>query len=248
MVFEARDTMIERHVALKILPRELVEEETVRRRFVDEARSAGKLNHPHTVVLYEIGEHEGIHYIVMELVAGGSAADFLEEHTAYSLQEATRIVREAAEGLAAAHAAGIVHRDVKPANLLIAGNGSVKVSDFGLAKQLSDTTLDITREGQLIGTPSFMSPEQCEAAKVDFHTDIYSLAAATFDGPQISHHRRHRRITILRPLGHCPLNHLGTRLRDLRIEIPHIGQGSMAVRVHHRDDTLLILKRPRAGK
>ena len=76
MVFEARDTMIERHVALKILPRELVEEETVRRRFVDEARSAGKLNHPHTVVLYEIGEHEGIHYIVMELVAGGSGGRF----------------------------------------------------------------------------------------------------------------------------------------------------------------------------
>ena len=180
MVFDAHDTKIERHVALKILPRELVEDEVARRRFLDEARAAGKLSHPHTVVLYEIGEQEGIHYIVMELVAGGSAADFLEQQTAYSPQQATRIVREAAAGLAAAHAAGIVHRDVKPANLLLTGNGSVKVSDFGLAKQLSDTTLGMTREGQLIGTPSFMSPEQCEAATVDFRTDIYSLGASYY--------------------------------------------------------------------
>ena len=180
MVFDAHDTKIERHVALKILPRELVEDEVARRRFLDEARAAGKLSHPHTVVLHEIGEQEGIHYIVMELVAGGSAADFLEQQTAYSPQQATRIVREAAAGLAAAHAAGIVHRDVKPANLLLAENGSVKVSDFGLAKQLSDTTLGMTREGQLIGTPSFMSPEQCEAATVDFRTDIYSLGASYY--------------------------------------------------------------------
>ncbi len=180
IVFEAIDTTIERPVALKILPPQFVTDETARRRFIDEAKSAGKLSHPHTVVLYEIGQFQEIQYIAMELVAGGSTNDGLQRGEIYAPLEATRMAREAAAGLAAAHAAGIIHRDVKPANLLLTTERSIKVSDFGLAKHDMGVSSGLTHEGQLLGTPSFMSPEQCESHPVDARTDIYSLGATYY--------------------------------------------------------------------
>ena len=180
MVFEAIDTTIERHVALKILPTELVEEQIARQRFLEEARAAGKLSHPHVVVLHEIGSDADVHFIVMELVQGGTSEDYCREDAMTSVAHATKIVRQAAAGLIAAHDAGIVHRDIKPANLLLDEQGNVKVTDFGLAKQVADPALGMTREGQIIGTPSYISPEQCESRPVDARTDIYSLGATYY--------------------------------------------------------------------
>ena len=180
MVFEALDTAIERHVALKILPTELVEEQIARQRFLEEARAVGKLNHPHVVVLHEIGSDADVHYIVMELVRGGTSEEFCQKETMASILQATKIARQAASGLVAAHNAGIVHRDVKPANLLLDEAGNVKVTDFGLAKKVADPALGMTREGQIIGTPSYISPEQCESRPVDSRTDVYSLGATYY--------------------------------------------------------------------
>ncbi len=180
MVFEALDTAIERHVALKILPAKLVEEQVARQRFLEEARAVGKLNHPHVVVLHEIGSDADVHYIVMELVRGGTSEEFCQKETMASILPATKIARQAASGLVAAHNAGIVHRDVKPANLLLDEASNVKVTDFGLAKKVADPALGMTREGQIIGTPSYISPEQCESRPVDSRTDVYSLGATYY--------------------------------------------------------------------
>ncbi|MEE2781663.1 MAG: serine/threonine-protein kinase, partial [Planctomycetota bacterium] len=180
MVFEALDTTIQRNVALKILPNAVVETQLAQQRFLEEARAVGKLNHPHVVVLHEIGTDGDVHYIVMELVCNGTADDFRDEGEAMSVAMATHIARQAAMGLGAAHSAGIVHRDIKPANLLLGEGDQVKVTDFGLAKQVTNTELGITREGQIIGTPSYISPEQCESRPADFRSDVYSLGATYY--------------------------------------------------------------------
>ena len=180
MVFEALDTTIQRHVALKLLPNAVVETQLAQQRFLEEARAVGKLNHPHVVVLHEIGTDGDVHYIVMELVRNGTADDFRDGGEAMSAVMATHIARQAAMGLGAAHSAGIVHRDIKPANLLLGEGNQVKVTDFGLAKQVTNTELGITREGQIIGTPSYISPEQCESRPADARSDIYSLGASYY--------------------------------------------------------------------
>lgn len=180
MVFEAIDTAIQRNVALKILPMELVQEQIARQRFLDEARAVGKLSHPYVVVLHEIGSDADVHYIVMELVRGGTSEQYCRPDAMTSVEQATKIIRQAAAGLAAAHEAGIVHRDIKPANLLLDPQGNVKVTDFGLAKRVSDEDLGITRDGQIIGTPSYISPEQCESRPVDARSDVYSLGATYY--------------------------------------------------------------------
>src|SRR5215213_3886960 len=136
--------------------------------------------HANAVAIYEIGEACGIHYLIMEFAAGGSVSDRIERDGACSLLEATRITIDAAKGLAAAHRAGLVHRDLKPANLLVAADGTVKIADFGLAKPTVRADHQLTREGQILGTPYFMSPEQCEARELDHRSDIYSLGATYY--------------------------------------------------------------------
>lgn len=180
LVLRGFDTAIERSVAIKVLPAELSQDPTALARFLAEAKSAGKLNHPNTVTIYEIAQEGDTYYLVMELVSGGTAWDFIQQEQAYSVKEATRIVLESCLGLEAAHAAGLVHRDIKPANLLLAADGLVKVSDFGLAKRTRSESLAVTQEGQVLGTPYYMSPEQCEAAAIDSRSDIYSLGATYY--------------------------------------------------------------------
>jgi len=116
----------------------------------------------------------------MEIVSGGSAADRLEEGVAYSVSEATRITIDACKGLAAAHQVGLIHRDVKPANLLLTSDGTVKVSDFGLAKRTQSQTMQMTQAGHIVGTPYYMSPEQCESRHLDSRSDIYSLGGTYY--------------------------------------------------------------------
>ncbi len=180
VVFLAHDTTIERDVAIKMLPQELSKNEKALARFLSEARSAGKLSHPNTVAIYEVDQEAGNYYLVMEYVGGGTIADELERGGALSVLAATQITADACRGLAAAHQVGLVHRDIKPANLLRAADGTVKVADFGLAKQTLGSSLALTQEGSVAGTPYFMSPEQCEASPVDARSDIYSLGATYY--------------------------------------------------------------------
>ena len=183
VVYRAFDPMIEREVALKVLSPEIARVPASLQRFLGEARSIGRLNHPHVVSIYEINEWSGVYYLVMEMLTGGSVADVMEKSGSLPWQEACRIAAEAARGLDAAHAAGMIHRDIKPANLMMTGDGHVKVVDFGLSKVLdadNSTIQAVTRAGQLLGTPQYMSPEQFDGVAVDFKTDIYALGATLF--------------------------------------------------------------------
>lgn len=180
VVLKAHDTSIERDVAIKVLPTELSTDEVALGRFLAEAKSAGKLSHANTVTIYEIAQEGPTHYIAMEVVSGGSAEDHLERRGAYSVSDATRMIIEACNGLSAAHQAGLIHRDIKPSNLLLTQGGTVKVSDFGLAKRTQSQTLAMTKAGQIIGTPYYMSPEQCESRDVDARSDVYSLGATYY--------------------------------------------------------------------
>lgn len=181
VVYRARDEVIEREVALKVLPPDLAADPTALARFLSEARAAGRLSHSNAVALYEVGEQDGTHFLVMELVAGGSLSEEVRRIGPMSPVAATRAIAEAARGLAAAHAAGMIHRDIKPANLLRTSDGHVKVCDFGLAKDaVSDYGGGVTKAGHVVGTPYYMSPEQCEGRPVDARSDVYSLGATYY--------------------------------------------------------------------
>ena len=180
-VLKAYDPAMERDVAIRVLTDQLSADELERRRFLFGAKSAGKFQHLNTVTVYEVAQQDDVSYLVMEMVSGGSVGDQLERNGAFEATEATRMIIEASRGLAAAHEEGFVHRDIKPANLLLTEDGTVKVSDFQLAKQTSiPAARNLTLDGQLIGTPHYMSPEQCQAATVDARSDIYSLGATYY--------------------------------------------------------------------
>jgi serine/threonine protein kinase len=204
LVFRAHDMSIERDVAIKVLTGQMSTDENERSRFLSEAKSAGKFNHVNTVTIHEAACDESVLYLVMEIVSGGSAHDHLERSGAYSVPEATRMTIEACMGLAAAHQEGFIHRDINPANLLLTDDGTVKVSDFRLAKQTSHANAqNLTLVGQLIGTPHFMSPEQCEFDSVDARSDIYSLGATYFSLLTGRRPYEDRKSDVLVMLAHC---------------------------------------------
>ena len=180
LVMKGKDASIDRDVAIKILPAALCASENNLKRFQAEAKSTARNNHPNVVTIYEVGEEDTTHYLAMELVSGGSVADQIRQRDGYSVAEATRITAEAARGIAAAHKQGMVHRDIKPANLLMTEDGAIKVSDFGLAKHTEDHSTGMTKTGQVVGTPSFMSPEQCRSETIDFRSDVYALGATYY--------------------------------------------------------------------
>ncbi len=177
-VYLAFDPLIEREVALKVLSPNLGDSPIALQRFLGEARAIGRLNHPNVVSIYDIDLWSGKYFLVMELLSGGSVSGRVQSTGKLPWQEACRITAEAARGLGAAHAADLIHRDVKPENLMLTKDGAVKVVDFGLSK-LIDSAQDgheaVTKAGQIMGTPQYMSPEQFESANVDARTDIYSL-------------------------------------------------------------------------
>ncbi|MCE9563033.1 MAG: protein kinase [Planctomycetes bacterium] len=174
VVFEAHDPTLDRSVAVK-----LVNDRAAPERFLREARAAAKVIHPNCVPIFDMGEHAGSPFLVMELVVGMSASDFLERSGPLPPKAATDIVAAACRGLTAVHAAGIVHRDIKPSNLLISKGGTVKVADFGLARAVDGNATTLTGD-RAIGTPHFMSPEQCHAEAVDARSDIYSLGVTYY--------------------------------------------------------------------
>jgi serine/threonine protein kinase len=181
VVYLARDPVIDRRVALKCLRLDLDAEhsEEFRERFIREARAAGRLNHPGIVTVHDVGEDpdSGLMYIAMEYIDGRDLRQVLEAGHRFRLSEILRITADVAVALAYAHSLGVVHRDIKPANIAIAKDGSAKITDFGIARlEQSNLTVD----GQFIGTPNFMSPEQVTGKKVDGRSDIFSLGVVLF--------------------------------------------------------------------
>jgi serine/threonine protein kinase len=187
MVYLAQDKALGRHLAVKVLRVEGGKEAAARaaaKRFLREAQSAAKLNHPHVVTIYAVGQHGGRPYIAMEFVEGGSLAQQLRTEGPLHWRAAARAMRDALRGLAAGHQAGIVHRDVKPANLMRARDGAgeavIKLADFGLARMaLADS--ELTFPGAFVGSPNYSAPEQVAgAARIDGRADLYSLAATAY--------------------------------------------------------------------
>ncbi|MBX3467896.1 MAG: protein kinase [Planctomycetes bacterium] len=178
-VYRAVDTALDRPVAVKVLAPNLAADEEYVERFVREARTAARLNHPHVVQIYGAGCEGGVAFMSLELVTGGSLAAQLERHRTFPLRRACEVARDMARGLAAAHALGVVHRDLKPENVLLTTDGVVKLADFGLARSLSAQR--ITQTGAFMGTPQYSSPEQCNGAEVGFASDLYSLGVVLYE-------------------------------------------------------------------
>src|SRR6185295_2157585 len=202
VLYRARDARLERDVAIKVLRPETLGDATRRQRLVQEAKAASALNHPHIVTVYDVGQvsvdGDRVDFIAMECVEGRSLGEVLAERR-LGVGEAVDCAIQIAEALAAAHGAGIVHRDVKPANVMLTHGGRVKVLDFGLAKLAgrnassdrgatetasdaeTDTVAPRTREGALIGTTAYMSPEQAEGKPADARTDVFSLGSVLYE-------------------------------------------------------------------
>jgi len=179
-VWEAHDELLDRRVAVKVLAAHLGEDERARLRFAREARTAAGLSsHPNVVTIYDVGEHDGKSFIVMELVPGGTLADRLRAGEDIPHRVALRWLSEAGSALDAAHDAGIVHRDVKPANMLIDEKGRLAIADFGIARLgLED---QITQTGQVLGTAAYISPEQAMGQPATPASDRYSFAVVAFE-------------------------------------------------------------------
>jgi serine/threonine protein kinase len=180
VVYEGQDTLLKRPVAVKLLPEAVAANPEALKRFLHEAQAAARLNHPNVVAIHEADQWQGTVYLVLELVRGESAEQALQTRGPLPWREATRILADVCRGLAAAHAAGLVHRDIKPGNILLAADGAVKLADFGLAKPVDHNGPALTGPGLAIGTPHFMSPEQCRSAPLDPRSDLYSLGATYY--------------------------------------------------------------------
>jgi serine/threonine protein kinase/dienelactone hydrolase len=182
-VYRARDEKLERVVAIKILSPGLVTSEEARRRFRKEALALAKLSHPHIAAVYDVGEQDGVDYLVMECVPGQTLAARLKNGP-LPIEDATSIVLQIAGALEEAHEHGVIHRDLKPANVMITPKGHAKVLDFGIAKLLEPLTPDATASTEtsfLIGTPLYMSPEQAKGNAVDARTDLWSLGVIYYE-------------------------------------------------------------------
>jgi serine/threonine protein kinase/Flp pilus assembly protein TadD len=180
-VFQAQDTRLKRTVAVKVLPGGAAGDAATRRRFLHEARAASALNHPNIVALYDICTEQDQDFLVMEYVDGRRLSDLIEDG-ALSLEQVAGLGSQVALALSAAHAAGIVHRDIKPDNIMVTRANEAKVLDFGIAK-LSQGLMDthLTGAGQIVGTVAYMSPEQARGDAIDYRSDIFSLGCVLYE-------------------------------------------------------------------
>lgn len=178
-VYLAEQQSLARQVALKVLSSELAAQSSYVERFKQEARSAASLVHANIVQVYEVGQSSGAHFIAQEYVAGQNLAEWMHRHGQVEAGRVLDILRQVAAALVKAHERGIVHRDVKPENIMLARNGEVKVADFGLARATTDET-ERTQAGVTMGTPLYMSPEQIEGRAIDSRSDIYALGVTAY--------------------------------------------------------------------
>ena len=172
------DRRLGREVAVKFLRSDLAADPQVRARFEHEARAAARLSHPAIVLVFDSGEHDGVPYLVMERLPGNTLADELATG-AITPARVSAIARRVAGALAVAHAAGVVHRDVKPGNLLLTEGGDIKLGDFGIAT--SGDTVDRTAAGMVVGTPEYLAPERLAGRPATASTDIYSLGVVLYE-------------------------------------------------------------------
>src|SRR5215467_7327037 len=190
-VYKARDTRLERTVALKVLPSQLSENPEARQRFEREAKTISQLSHPHICALYDVGNQDGVEYLVMEYLEGETLAERLAR-APLPLDQILRYGIEIADALDKAHRQGIVHRDLKPGNVMLTKSG-VKLLDFGLAKAVQPASLAsaltslptegpaLTAEGTILGTFQYMAPEQLEGRETDARTDIFAFGAVLYE-------------------------------------------------------------------
>ena len=235
-VYRATDTVLERHVAVKLMHREFAEDSDQLERFRREARAVAQLSHPHIVNVIDAGEDSGHPYIVFEHVDGETLKERIRRLGRLPVDQAVAYAIEIARALGAAHARGIVHRDIKPQNVLIGPDGSAKVTDFGIARSLDDEGL--TAAGRVLGTTDYVSPEQALGREVGGQTDIYSLGVVLyemlvgdvpFDGdsqvavamrhvredfPDVREHRPEVSASLARVLDRMTAKDLGERYRD----------------------------------
>ena len=190
-VYRARDTRLERIVAIKVLPSRLSSDPDLNQRLKREARAISSLNHPHICALYDIGTQEGIDFLVMEYLEGQTLADRLQKG-ALPIEQALKTGIEIADALAKAHRQGIIHRDLKPGNIMLTKSGA-KLMDFGLAKPMraafiADTSVgtptlsrQLTTEGTIVGTLQYIAPEQLEGKEADVRSDIFAFGAVLYE-------------------------------------------------------------------
>ncbi len=178
-VFLAHDMALEREVAIKVLPPDVAQDDQVVRRFQQEAKTAAKLDHPNIIPIYRVESEGGLNYFVMKYIAGTSLEDLLEKKEPLAIADIQRILWEAACALGHAHQRGVVHRDVKPANIMFDHDGRVMLTDFGISKALQAAT-GFTATGMIIGTPHYMAPEQAKGHPVDGRADQYSLGVVGY--------------------------------------------------------------------
>src|SRR5688572_30118517 len=183
VVYRARDKRLKRHIAIKVLPPELAFQSSIKTRFLREAETAAQLSHPHIVPIYSVDEVEGLVFFVMAYISGDNLGKRLHDRGVLPVDEVRRITREVADGLAYAHERGVVHRDIKPDNILLdAATGRTMVTDFGIARAVSDMDSGrLTATGMAIGTPAYMSPEQAAGDReIDGRSDLYALGIVAY--------------------------------------------------------------------
>ncbi|MGE4146289.1 MAG: protein kinase, partial [Planctomycetota bacterium] len=178
-VFLAEHTRLKRQSVIKVIPAHLSSNRQLIARFQREAQAAAVIQHPNVVNVFNVGDENGVHFIEMEFVDGVGLDARMKENAIIPQMEAVRIIKEACKGLGEAHKHGIVHRDIKPDNIMLTRKGQVKIADFGLARASSGDA-ELTKVGQILGTPAYMSPEQCQGKPTDSRCDIYSLGATFY--------------------------------------------------------------------
>lgn len=181
VVYKGHDRLLDRPVAIKILQDNIAADEATVRRFHQEAQAVARLSHPNIVATYDVGEEQGCHYLVMEYVSGHDLKELLKERNTFSPAEAVQVTRQICEALQHAHENGVVHRDIKPHNILITHGGRVKVTDFGLARAAAATEATITYPGTMLGSVHYLSPEQAKGKLAGKEADIYALGVVLYE-------------------------------------------------------------------
>ena len=243
-VYKAKQLSLDRIVAIKVLPQKHSKDKDFIQRFYDEGKAAAKLNHPNIVAAYDVGKAGDYHYFVMEFVDGRTVYDDISAKGAYSEEEALHIATQVAKALSHAHQAGFIHRDVKPKNIMITADGTVKLADMGLARAVSDREAAEAEAGKAYGTPYYISPEQIRGEiEIDFRADIYALGATMyhmvtgkvpFEGPNPSAvMRKHLSEDLVPP------DHVNTQLTSGISEIIEVCMAKSAKKRYSTTEDLL---------